>query len=39
MVCDGKLSLQYAQHAIATNWIAAYKKYVHKEGCREVDEE
>jgi len=39
MVCDGKLTLQEAQEAIAKNWIAAYKKYVHKEGCPEIDEE
>jgi hypothetical protein len=28
-VCGGKLSLPVAQHEIATNWIAAYKKYFH----------
>jgi hypothetical protein len=28
-----------AQHAIATNWIAAYKKYVDKDGCPDLDEE
>jgi len=39
MVCDGQIALREAQHAIATNWIAAYKKYVHEEGCPEVDEE
>jgi hypothetical protein len=40
MVCDdGKLTLAEAQKAIATNWIAAYKKYVDKEGCPELDEE
>jgi len=38
MVCDGKLTLAEAQKAIATNWIAAYKKYVHSEGCPEIDE-
>ena len=27
MVCDGQLDLATAQHDIATNWIAAYKKY------------
>ena len=36
MVCDGKLSLEEAQRAIATDWIAAYKKYVRADGCREV---
>ena len=39
MVCDGKMTLKEAQKAIATNWIAAYKKYVDKNGCPEVDEE
>ena len=39
MVCDGKITLKQAQQAIATNWIAAYKKYVDKNGCPEVDEE
>src|ERR1041384_1759179 len=38
MVCDGKITLVEAQKAIATNWIAAYKKYVHAEGCPEIDE-
>ena len=28
-VCSGKLSLPTAQHDIATDWIAAYKKYFH----------
>ena len=28
-VCGGNLSLPVAQHEIATNWIAAYKKYFH----------
>ncbi|HMF78315.1 MAG TPA: zf-HC2 domain-containing protein [Bryobacteraceae bacterium] len=27
LVCSGDLSLSEAQHEIATNWIAAYKKY------------
>jgi hypothetical protein len=27
MVCDGQLDLSTAQHDIATDWIAAYKKY------------
>ena len=27
MVCDGNLDLSEAQREIATNWIAAYKKY------------
>jgi hypothetical protein len=29
MVCDGSLDLAEAQHEIAANWIAAYKKYFH----------
>ncbi len=29
MVCDGKLDLSTAQRDIATDWIAAYKKYFH----------
>jgi hypothetical protein len=29
MVCDGSLDLATAQHDIASNWIAAYKKYFH----------
>jgi Putative zinc-finger len=29
MVCDGSLDLTEAQREIATNWIAAYKKYFH----------
>lgn len=29
MVCSGNLPLATAQHEIATDWIAAYKKYFH----------
>jgi hypothetical protein len=29
MVCSGKLDLSSAQRDIATDWIAAYKKYFH----------
>jgi hypothetical protein len=29
MVCSGELDLATAQREIATNWIAAYKKYFH----------
>ncbi len=29
MVCNGEIDLATAQHDIATNWIAAYKKYFH----------
>ena len=28
MVCHGQIPLAEAQHEIATNWIAAYKRYV-----------
>ena len=28
LVCNGSLDLQTAQHEIATNWIAAYQKYL-----------
>lgn len=38
MVCEGKLTLAQAQKEIATNWIAAYKKYIDKEGCPDIDE-
>ena len=29
MVCNGRLDLTEAQREIASNWIAAYKKYFH----------
>ena len=29
MVCGGELDLSTAQRDIATDWIAAYKKYFH----------
>lgn len=29
MVCNGQIDLQSAQHELATDWIAAYKKYFH----------
>jgi hypothetical protein len=29
MVCSGQLDIHTAQHDIATDWIAAYKKYFH----------
>ena len=29
MVCSGQIDLATAQHEIAVNWIAAYKKYFH----------
>ena len=28
LVVSGKLDLETAQHEIATDWIAAYKKYI-----------
>jgi hypothetical protein len=28
LVCDRRLSLDEARHAIASNWTEAYKKYV-----------
>ena len=31
MVCERKISLSEAQREIASNWIAAYKKYFHTE--------
>jgi hypothetical protein len=31
MVCDKQIDLVSAQHEIATDWIAAYKKYFHAE--------
>ena len=31
-VCDGSLDLSTAQHEIATNWIAAYQKYLGQPG-------
>jgi hypothetical protein len=39
MICEGKISLAQAQKEIATNWIAAYKKYINAEGCPDLDEE
>ena len=37
-VCDGKITLDEAQKAIATNWIAAYKRFVSKDGCPEPED-
>jgi len=39
LVCDRKLPLADAQKAIATNWVAAYKKYVNREGCPPLENE
>jgi len=35
MVCAGDLTLKGAQHEIATDWRAAYKKWVNSKGCGE----
>jgi hypothetical protein len=35
MVCAGDLTLKDAQHEIATDWRAAYKKWINGKGCRE----
>jgi hypothetical protein len=35
MVCAGDLTLKGAQHEIATDWHAAYKKWVDSRGCGE----
>jgi hypothetical protein len=34
MVCDGEISLVEAQHEMATDWIEAWKRYVHANGAR-----
>lgn len=34
LVCAGKITLEEAQHAIATDWIEAYKKYYDPAGCK-----
>lgn len=34
LVCDGKITLEEAQHAISTDWIAAYTRYYDPAGCR-----
>jgi hypothetical protein len=39
LVCDRKLPLADAQKAIATEWVAAYKKYVNREGCPPLESE
>jgi hypothetical protein len=35
MVCVGDLTLNGAQHEIATDWRAAYKKWINSKGCGE----
>jgi hypothetical protein len=37
LVCEGKLDLPTAQREIATNWIAAYKKYFNTNHPRNLD--
>lgn len=37
LICEGKITLAEAQNAIARNWIAAYKKYVNREGCPDLE--
>lgn len=39
LVCEERLTLAEAQRAIATDWIAAYKKYVNREGCPSLEDE
>ena len=39
MVCANKIPLADAQTAIATDWIKAYKKYVHGGGCPFLEHE
>ena len=39
LMCDGKLSLVEAQKAIATNWVAAYRTYVNREGCPALEDD
>jgi len=34
LVCSGKLDLATAQHDIAVDWIAAYRKYMPEGGYR-----
>jgi hypothetical protein len=37
MVCDGEMTLTEAQHAISTDWVAAYKEHVNADGCPELE--
>ena len=34
LVCGKAITLQSAQHAIATDWVAAYAQYVDPKGCQ-----
>lgn len=38
-VCAGEITLVEAQKALASDWIAAYKLYVHPEGCPVPEDE
>lgn len=35
LVCHGKVTLTTAQHAISTDWVVAYNKYVGKLACHD----
>jgi len=35
MVCAGDLTLKGAQHEVATDWRAGYKKWINGKGCGE----
>lgn len=39
LVCENEIALADAQKAIATDWTAAYRKYVNKEGCPLLEDE
>lgn len=39
LVCTDRITLGEAQKAIATDWIAAYRKYVDREGCPPLEDE
>lgn len=39
LVCEKEMALADAQRAIATDWVAAYRKYVNKEGCPLLEDE
>lgn len=38
-VCAGKMLLADAQKAVATDWIKAYRTYVHSDGCPELEDD
>jgi hypothetical protein len=37
VVCPGEMTLADARDAIVTDWIAAYKQYVHPDGCTALE--